>query len=54
MWELAGRTGQGQPESFCTHLLGYEVQPALQGVGNLNLAIPIIDFNATSSAEHRK
>lgn len=36
-----------------THLLGYEIQPAFQGIGNLYFTISIIDLNTTSSTKNR-
>lgn len=42
--------------NFCTlcnvlYLLCYQIQSALQGVGNLNLSITVVDFNAAAAAE---
>ena len=46
-------TGQLTDEKWPhTHLLGYEVQPAFKGIGNLDFAIPVVDLNPAGSTEN--
>lgn len=46
-------TGQLTDET-CPHtyLLGYEVQPAFEGIGDLDFAIPVVDLNPASSTKN--
>lgn len=40
-------TKQGSPHLW-HHLLSYEAQPVLQGIGNLDFSIPVTDLNPAS------
>lgn len=33
----------------CSHLLSHEIQSALQGVGDFNLAIAVVDLHASGT-----
>lgn len=37
----------------CSHLLSHEIQPALQGVGDFNLAIAVVDLHASGTVSMR-
>lgn len=48
------RTAGTAHSQASTRLLSDEVQPALQGVGDLDFTVPIVDLNSTSTAKNRE
>lgn len=37
----------------CSHLLSHEIQPALQGVGDFNLAIAVVDLHTSGTETYQ-